>query len=89
MDFVSGVAELIRVWAEGGDWAAIQATRGFPILLATACWLIPSTIIALGIGATEWRETPLAAWLGVRPDDPHEGWAENARDLDKDGLPDF
>jgi hypothetical protein len=28
-------------------------------------------------------------WLGFSPHDPDEGWAERARDTDKDGMPDF
>lgn len=81
--------EPLRIWIEGGTWAEITASRGFVSLAGTMALVLPSTLIALGIGLTEWRETPLAMWLGVRPDDPDEGWAERARDLDKDGLPDF
>lgn len=81
--------EPLRIWIEGGTWAEIAASRGFVSLLGAMAFLAPSTLIALGIGLTEWRDTPLAIWLGGRRDDPDEGWAERARDLDKDGLPDF
>jgi len=88
MQEVAWIAEMVRVWLEGGAWADIQATRGFSTLVAMAAFLIPSTIIGLGIGRTEWHETPLGAWLGAR-NPPDDNWAERARDLDKDGLPDF
>ena len=51
--------------------------------------LVPSSLIALGIGTTEWRETPLAQWFGVNARDPDADWAARARDLDKDGMADF
>lgn len=90
MQELAWLAELIRVWLEGGTWAEIQATQGFRMLVGGAAWLVPSSIIAIGISGTDtWRETPLAAWLGFRRTDPSEGWAERARDTDKDGLPDF
>ncbi len=88
MQELASIAEMIRIWLEGGTWADIQATRGFHALVASAAWLIPSTIIMLGIGMTEWHETPLGVWMGARR--PHaNNWTERARDLDKDGLPDF
>jgi hypothetical protein len=89
MQELAWLAEVIRVWAEGGTWADIQALPGFRMLVGAAAWLIPSTIIALGIGTMEWHETPLGRWFGARPDASAEGWAERARDLDKDGMPDF
>lgn len=88
MQELAWIAELIRLWLEGGTWADIQAARGFQMLVTLAALLVPTTIIALGIGLSEWHETPLGAWLGARgPRD--DNWAERARDLDKDGLPDF
>lgn len=79
---------MLRVWMEGGSWADIQATKGFHFVLIGAAWLVPTTVIALGIGMTEWHETPLGAWIGARrPAD--DNWAERARDLDKDGVADF
>mgnify|MGYP006969350478 CR=1 FL=1 len=84
------LAEPIRIWLEGGTWAEIQAAHGFRALVGLAAFLIPSTLILLGIGGlSEWRETPLAFWLGFSPRDPNEDWAEKARDIDKDGMPDF
>jgi hypothetical protein len=38
---------------------------------------------------TDWRDTPLAAWFGVSPQDPDADWALRARDIDKDGTPDI
>lgn len=87
MQELAWIAEMVRVWLDGGSWADIQATRGFEALLGAACWLIPPTIIALGIGQTEWHETPIGAWLGAAP--PPDDWVERACDLDEDGLPDF
>ena len=83
------LTEPIRIWIEGGTWAEIQSARGFQMLVMLAAFLVPSTIIGLGFGMTEWRETPLALWFGVSPNDPDGDWAERARDLDKDGTPDF
>jgi hypothetical protein len=84
------LAELIRIWIEGGTWADIKAAQGFQALVGLAAWLIPTSVIFIGIsGWTEWREAPLAVWLGFARRAPDENWAENARDLDKDGLPDF
>jgi hypothetical protein len=87
MQELAWVAEMARVWLEGGSWAEIQATRGFEALALTAAFLLPSTLIAIGIGMTDWHETPLGAWFGARA--PDENWAERARDLDKDGAPDI
>lgn len=82
------IAETLRVWLEGGSWADISATQGFQHLVLLAALLVPSTVIALGIGATEWRETPLGVFFGAKPP-VDDNWAERARDLDKDGSPDF
>jgi hypothetical protein len=90
MQELAWLAELIRIWIEGGTWADIKAAPGFQALVGLAAWLVPSSLILVGIGGlTEWRETPLAVWFGFARRDPKENWAENARDLDKDGLPDF
>ena len=87
MQELSWIAEIIRVWLEGGSWADIKATQGFMYILVGAAWLVPSTVIALGIGMTDWHETPLGMWMGARP--PDDSWVERARDLDGDGLSDF
>ena len=89
MDFLSDLAHTIRAMSEGATWAELWQVKGFQNLEMLAATIVPPTIIALGIGMTEWRETPLGAWLGLpgKPDDEH--WAERARDLDKDGLEDF
>jgi hypothetical protein len=89
MDALVAVAELVRIWLGGGAWADMQAAHGLQTLLVLAAWLVPSTIIGLGIGMTDWHETPLGAWMGARPPREDEEWSERARDLDKDGLPDF
>lgn len=89
MQELAWALEPIRVWLEGGTWAEIQATAEFRTLVMLAAALIPSSLILIGIGGwTEWRGTPLAIWFGLaRARD--EGWAERARDIDKDGAPDF
>jgi hypothetical protein len=90
MQELAWLAEIVRIWLEGGTWADIQAAPGFRGLVGLAAWLVPSSIILVGIsGWTNWRETPMAAWFGVARRDPKENWAEHARDIDKDGLPDF
>ncbi|GAM99289.1 hypothetical protein U91I_02935 [alpha proteobacterium U9-1i] len=73
------------IWLKGGALRDILATP----LVATLAFLVPSSLIALGIGLTEWHETPLARWFGVRAPREDDNWTERARDLDKDGLPDF
>jgi hypothetical protein len=88
MQELAWLAEPLRVWLEGGSWADIQATQGFRTLAVLAAALIPSTLIALGIGMTDWHETPLGVWFGAKPPQD-DNWAERARDLDRDGTPDF
>jgi hypothetical protein len=89
MQEIAWLLEPIRIWLEGGSWAEVKASQGFIALVLLAAALVPSSLIALGIGMTSWRETPLAQWFGVDPRDPDAGWAERARDLDKDGMADF
>lgn len=89
MQELAWLLEPIGIWLGGGSWAEIKASEGFAALLLLASALIPSSLIAVGIGATTWRETPLALWFGVDPRDPNADWAERARDLDKDGTPDI
>ena len=90
MQGLSWIAELIRIWAEGGTWAEIKAAPGFAMLVMLAAALVPSSLILIGIGgAEEWRATPMARWFGISPVDPDANWAERARDLDKDGQPDI
>jgi hypothetical protein len=88
MQELAWIAETVRVWLEGGSWADIKAAEGFRMLVVLAAALIPSTLIALGIGHTSWHETPLGVWFGAKPP-ADDDWAERARDLDKDGAPDF
>lgn len=90
MQELAWLAEIVRIWLEGGAWADIQAAPGFRAMLLLAAWLVPSSLILVGIyGWTDWRETPLAAWFGFARRDPNDDWAEKARDLDKDGTADF
>lgn len=90
MQELAWLAEVIRIWLEGGTWADIKAAPGFVTLMFLGATLIPSSIILLGIsGAADWRETPLAMWFGLGPRPEHDDWAERARDLDKDGIPDL
>ncbi|MEZ5957994.1 MAG: hypothetical protein R3C27_12385 [Hyphomonadaceae bacterium] len=89
MQELGWLLEPIRIWLEGGTWTEIKATQGFMTLAFLAAVLVPSSLIAVGMGTSEWRETPLAHWFGVDPRDPDANWAERARDLDKDGTPDF
>lgn len=79
----------LRIWIDGGSWAEISAAPGFVALMLLGAALIPSSLIAWGIGTASWRETPLAQWFGVAKRDPDADWAERARDIDKDGYPDF
>jgi hypothetical protein len=89
MQELAWLAEVIRIWLEGGTWAEIKAAPGFLMLVMLGATLIPSSLILVGIdGWPEWRNTPLAAWFGLARD-PDAGWAERACDLDKDGLPDI
>lgn len=84
------LAEPVRIWLDGGTWAEIKAAPGFQALVLLAAALVPSSLILIGIaGAHEWRESPLALWFGFGPRAEDENWAERARDLDKDGSPDF
>lgn len=83
------IVEPIKVWLHGGTLQEIIHTRGFMSLMAGAALLIPSSVIMLGIGLDDWNETPLARHLGFGPSVGDEDWAERARDIDKDGAPDF
>lgn len=83
------VAELIRIWIEGASWEDIRAAEGFQLIVLSAAWLIPASIIALGFGAESWRELPLARALGFAPPAEDGDWVERARDLDKDGTYDI
>ena len=87
MQELAALAEVIRIWAEGGTWAEIKAAPGFAWLVMLAAALVPSSLILVGM--EEWRATPMARWFGVSPVDPDADWAERARDTDKDGVPDF
>lgn len=90
MQELAWLAEVIRIWAEGGTWAEIKAAPGFFMLVMLSAVLVPSSLILVGIGGTEeWRATPMARWFGVAPADPDADWAQRARDLDKDGTPDI
>lgn len=90
MQELAALAEVIRIWMEGGTWAEIKAAPGFVMLVMLAAALVPSSLILIGIGGVEeWRATPMARWFGVSPVDPDANWAERARDLDKDGQPDI
>ena len=90
MQELAWLAEVIRIWLEGGSWAEIKAAPGFFMLVMLAATLIPSTLILVGIsGWGEWRDTPLATWFGFNREDPDADWALHARDLDKDGTPDI
>ncbi len=91
MQELAWLLEPIRIWLQGGTWAEISAAPGFRILALLSAALVPSSLIAVGIGHTEWRETPLARYFGFEPKAPGEEsmWTLSARDLDKDGTPDF
>lgn len=91
MQELAWLAEPIRIWMEGGNWAEISSSKGFRILMMLAAVLVPSTVIAMGIGLTDWRETPLANYFGFHPKQPGEDsmWTWAARDIDGDGTPDI
>lgn len=81
------IAEIVRVWLEGGTMTEIGATHGFAMLLLLVAFVVTPTLIALGIGITDWHETPLGRWFGVQA--PDNDWTYRAGDTDKDGLIDF
>ncbi len=84
------LGEVIGLLLRGASWAEIKAAPGFFGLVVLSAALIPSTLILVGIGgSTEWRNTPLASWFGISPEDPDADWALEARDIDKDGIPDI
>ncbi|MBI1250005.1 MAG: hypothetical protein GC189_00850 [Alphaproteobacteria bacterium] len=89
MDAIVWILEPIQIWLRGGSWDQISASDGFRSLAGLAAFLVPSSIIMLGIGLDHWRDTPLAQWFGFGGEAPDEDWAERARDIDKDGMPDF
>ena len=86
MDVLAGLAELLRLWLEGASGDEIRSSRGFGVVMGLAAWLIPLTVIALGIGLTEWRETPLAVWLGCSVPRPRFRLGRARARLDKDGA---
>lgn len=81
------IAQVIRVWLEGGTMAEIGATPGFTLLLLMAGFLVMPSLILLGLGASAWHETPLGRWFGAK--EPDSDWKYRAGDTDKDGLIDF
>jgi hypothetical protein len=81
--------EPIKVWLHGGSLEEGMRTHGFLQLAGILAFAVPGTVIALGIGMTDWHETPLGAWLGARGPDPDDCWKDRACDLDKDGIPDI
>jgi hypothetical protein len=90
MQELAWLLEPILIWLQGGSWEEIKSSPGFLSLLVAFCALVPGTLILMGIGGPEeWRNTPLARWWGVSEEEPDADWAERARDLDKDGSPDF
>ncbi len=75
----------IMAWMDSGDPRDLLASPAG----AALAFILPSTIIALLIGFTHLRETTLAAWIGMFRGEPEADWTERARDIDKDGAPDF
>jgi|CXWL01.1.fsa_nt_gi hypothetical protein len=84
---LSLIAQPLRIWLEGGTIAEIVATPGFGILLLLAAVVIVPSLILLGIGHTNWHDTPLGRWFGAK--EPDQDWKYRAGDVDKDGLIDF
>jgi hypothetical protein len=91
MQELAWLAEPLRLWMEGASWAEIGATPGFRMFIVAAAVLVPSSFIMLGLGLWDWRETPLAHWFGIEPEDPQEAslWTWRARDIDHDGAADI
>jgi hypothetical protein len=84
---LSWIAETVRVWLEGGDFAAISATPGFGLMLTLAAFVVVPSLILVSLNAAELHQTWLGKWLGAAP--PDEDWKHRACDIDKDGLADF
>lgn len=80
--------ELIRMWIDGAPLEDIVQAPQFFMLACLAAALVPASVIILGIGGTHWRDTPVARWFGFKPYE-EDNWAERARDIDKDGMPDI
>ncbi|MFZ4122489.1 MAG: hypothetical protein ACOYKM_12585 [Caulobacterales bacterium] len=83
----------IHVLLSGGTLAQAWETDGAKQMALLLAFAVPSTVIALGIGNTGLRETPLGAWFGFGEREAQPGtesdWVRRARDLDKDGTPDI
>jgi hypothetical protein len=88
MDLIA-IAEPIHILVRGGTLEQAAATEGALQVVVALAFLVPSTLIALGIGMTDWRETPLAQVLGFQPKADDSSWMERAADLDGDGTPDI
>jgi hypothetical protein len=89
VDALIAVIEPIHILATRGTLAQAADTKGAMLIVGAAGFLIPSTVIGLAIGMTEWRETPLAQALGWRTRQGEMNWMDRAADLDGDGHPDI
>jgi hypothetical protein len=81
---LQALADMFRAFMEGRD---VVATEGFRQICVAMTFIIPASVIGGLIAAGDWHETPLGQWLGLKA--PDDSWAVRARDLDKDGQPDF
>ncbi len=84
LDWLIMAVEPIHILASGGTLAQAVATDGAKLIVAGAAFLIPSTLIGLSLGMTEWRETPLAQVLGWRPSDGEMNWLGGSTGMDGD-----
>jgi hypothetical protein len=89
LDWLIIAIEPFHILFSGGTLQQAAATNGARWIAATLAFLIPSTLIGLGIGMTDWRETPLAQALGFRQKDEDRSWMDRAADLDGDRQPDM
>jgi len=89
LDALIIIIEPIHILLSGGTLQEAAGTQGALLIVAGFAFLIPSSLIGLAIGMTDWRETPLALALGFRPKAEDSSWMDRAADLDGDGSPDI
>lgn len=89
LDLLIVLVEPVHILFSGGALEDAQATEGALLLVGGALALVPASIIGLSLGLMDWRETPMAQALGLRPEEEDRSWMDRAADLDGDGRPDI